>query len=160
MYACFVMLYVMWCSCFDTFMFRMLSLCAATLSNIHVLQRLCCVDLRYVATPSKLLSSNKATAAQGEWRDPVSGLIHPQMSCVVLLCEGILLIPVRIRLRSTALRDSVNQIWRKSSRFYAHRVNNWMISRNVYAPPIRPSCGGQTRHHAIHSLLKQCVLMT
>ncbi len=32
-------------------MFRMLTLCAATLSNIHLLQRLRCVQLRYVATP-------------------------------------------------------------------------------------------------------------
>ena len=33
----FVTLYVMWRSRFDTFMFRMLTLCAAMLSNIHVL---------------------------------------------------------------------------------------------------------------------------
>jgi hypothetical protein len=36
-------------------MFRILTLCAATLSNIHVLQRLHCVHLRYVATPMKEL---------------------------------------------------------------------------------------------------------
>jgi hypothetical protein len=30
----------------------MLTLCAATLSNINVLKRLCCVHLRYVAIPS------------------------------------------------------------------------------------------------------------
>ncbi len=51
-YVCFVTLYVMWRSRFDTFMFFMLTLCAATLSNIHVLERLRCVHLRYVATPS------------------------------------------------------------------------------------------------------------
>jgi hypothetical protein len=33
---------------FDTFLFRMLRLCSATLSNIHVLERLHCVHLRYV----------------------------------------------------------------------------------------------------------------
>jgi hypothetical protein len=36
-------------------MFRMLTLCAATLSNIHVLSLLRCVHLRYVATPTKEL---------------------------------------------------------------------------------------------------------
>ncbi len=35
-YVCFVTLYIMWRSRFDTFMFRMLTLCAAMLSNIHV----------------------------------------------------------------------------------------------------------------------------
>ncbi len=33
---------------FDTFMFRMLTLCSAMLSNIHILERLRCVHLRYV----------------------------------------------------------------------------------------------------------------
>ncbi len=54
MYVCFVTLYIMQHSCFDNFMFCMLTLCAAALSNIHVLQRLCCVHLRYVATPAEL----------------------------------------------------------------------------------------------------------
>ncbi len=37
MNVCFVTLYIMSPSGFDTFMFRLLTLCAATLSNIHVL---------------------------------------------------------------------------------------------------------------------------
>ncbi len=50
-YVCFVTLYVMWRSRFDTFMFSMLTLCAARLSNIHILWRLRCVHLHYLATP-------------------------------------------------------------------------------------------------------------
>ncbi len=46
----------MWRSRFDTFMFCMLTLCASTLSNIHVLWRLRCVHLRYVAKPRQWLN--------------------------------------------------------------------------------------------------------
>ncbi len=39
------------------FLFRMLTLCAATISNIQVMQRLRCGHLRYVATLLKYLNS-------------------------------------------------------------------------------------------------------